>query len=200
MATGLLCILYVWLGYSQSYVSALGLRMGTDFGVTLQQKILPKVTVQGLVSSSPGRSETTATVLLQSHQPLLSKRFNFFLGGGFHTRWIDSIDASSMSTNGITAVAGAEMTFGRLNISWDYKPMYHLNTSQGSFENETAVSLRYVFIKKNKRKGKNGILRRDKADQKHQKRKKKKRLKKKLQRQKQRNLRTAKKFKMRDNG
>ncbi len=137
-------------------MTAMGLRMGTDFGITLQQRILPKTTLQGMVSSSAATSQTTATILIQSHQPLISKRFNFYVGGGVHNRWIESLEEGTSSERGITAIAGAEMTLGRLNLSWDYKPVYHLNVERQAFESETAISLRYVFIKQQKRKSKKG--------------------------------------------
>ena len=137
-------------------MTVMGLRMGTDFGITLQQRILPKATLQGIVSSSAATSQTTATILVQSHQPLISRRFNFYVGGGVHNRWIESLGEGPSSKRGITAIAGAEMTLGRLNLSWDYKPVYHLNVERQAFESETAISLRYVFIKQQKRKSKKG--------------------------------------------
>ena len=132
----------------------MGLRMGTDFGISLQQTLFPKATFQGIISTSAATSKTTATVLVQNHQPLISKRFNFFIGGGLHYRWTNLAEGASVSKMGVTAIAGAEMTLGRLNLSWDYKPVYHLNADVQPFESETAVSLRYVFVKK-KKKGKN---------------------------------------------
>ena len=115
---------------AQSYVTAMGLRMGTDFGISIQQKILEKTTLQGIVSTSAAKSATTATLLIQTHQPLVSKRFNFYIGGGFHQRWIDELSEDRDIRRGITAIAGAEMTLGRFNLAWDYKPLYHLNATQ----------------------------------------------------------------------
>ncbi len=168
---------------AQSYITALGLRMGTDFGISVQQKILEKTTLQGLVSTSAVKSATTATLLIQSHQPLISKRFNFYIGGGFHHRWANELSEDREIKRGITAIAGAEMTLGRFNLAWDYKPMYHLNTAVNTFENETAISLRYVFIKKSKRKKKPGLFQADPRKKKVRERKRKRKQKEKSKRQ-----------------
>ena len=133
----------------QAYITAMGLRMGTDFGISLQQKIIGRMTGEGIIASNPAKNQTTATALVQLHYPLLTKRANFYLGGGIHRRWSNQTEIEDPITlKGITAIAGAELTLGRLNISWDYKPLYHFNSSLLAFESETAVSLRYVFVKK----------------------------------------------------
>lgn len=142
----------------QAYFTAAGLRMGSDFGVTVQQRIITRFTLQGIVSSSAVTNQTTGTLLAQMHKPLISKRFNFYLGGGVHNRWQQTAEGTDFQYRGFTAIAGAEMTLGRFNLSWDFKPVYHLNSSEKAFETETAISLRYVFIKKIKTKRNNGIF------------------------------------------
>ena len=165
---------YPLLITAQSYFTAMGLRMGTEFGVTIQQKILGNLTAEGIVSSSAISNETTATALVQIHNPLISKRFNFYIGGGMHQRWRPLSDGSRQHLRGVTGIAGAEMTLGRINIAWDYKPVYHLNATQGAFESETAVSLRYVFVRKLKRpKNKRFLKQSPKKKRQKEKRKKK---------------------------
>ncbi len=180
--------------WAQSYVTAVGLRMGTDFGITMQQRILERLTVEGIVSSSATQQETTGTILVQTHRPLLSRRFNFYLGGGLHNRWVSTSEGADFSRRGVTAIAGAEVTLGRLNLSWDYKPLYHLNVGTGAFESETAISLRYVFIKKIKGKSKRrGLFQVDRTKKRERLRKKKLRQKEKRKkhRQKTRDRRRA---------
>ena len=146
----IICVLPI-IGQAQSYVTAMGLRMGSNFGISLQQKIIGHLTAEGIVTSTAVTNQTTATALLEMHNSLISKRFNFYVGGGFHQRWQPSQEGVGQNLRGVTAIAGAEMTLGRINISWDYKPIYHLNTATVPFESETAVSLRYVFVKKGKK-------------------------------------------------
>ncbi len=167
-------------GFSQSYFTAMGLRLGSNFGITLQQKLAKTLTVEGIVSSNPIEDRTTATVLLEVHNPLISKRFNFYIGGGVHNRWQNYVEADQSIFRGVTAIAGGEMTLGRLNLSWDYKPVYHLNRDIMPFESETAVSLRYVFVKKVK--SKKSPLKRSKKDKRKRAREKKKKQKERAKR------------------
>ena len=182
LGTLLLAMTFAGSIKGQSYVTAAGIRMGSVFGVSLQQKIMNKTTIQGLISSSAARSETTATILIQNHQPLISKRFNFFLGGGLHQKWTDSVEEQRSVRRGITAIAGAEMTLGRFNLSWDYQPLFHLDGEANAFQNGTAVSLRYVFIKKIDRKAKRGLFRASTNKQKLREKKRKQRDKKRRKR------------------
>jgi len=153
----------------------MGLRMGSDFGITLQQKLAGPLTLETMVSSSAVTNETTATLLAEMHNPLISKRFNFYIGAGPHYRWLPPVEGQEDDFYGVTAIAGAEMTLGRVNISWDYKPTYHLNAKEFPFENQTAVSLRYVFIQKVGKDKKVGFFSRSKKRKKQKARMKEKR-------------------------
>lgn len=158
---------------SQAYFTAMGIRMGTEFGITLQQRILGGITGQGIVSSSAANEQTTASALVQLHNPLITRNVNFYIGGGPHLRWNRS-EVPGSGLRGVTGVAGAELTLGRINVSWDYKPLYHLNAPDNAFESETAVSLRYVFIKKlRSKKKRTPFWKKDEKAKKKQQRKRK---------------------------
>ncbi|MCB0667878.1 MAG: hypothetical protein KDC80_18755 [Saprospiraceae bacterium] len=173
--------------FSQSYFTSMGLRMGSDFGITLQQKIVGHLTAEGIVSSSPVTRQTTGSLLVEMHNPLISKRFNFYLGGGLHNRWLQDPEGQKLVRRGVTAIAGAEMTLGRINLSWDYKPVFHLNADTQPFESETAVSLRYVFVKKiRKSRNKDSFLKQTPKEKREKKRAKKNRAKEKLKKKKER--------------
>ncbi|NND07621.1 MAG: hypothetical protein HKN87_14690 [Saprospiraceae bacterium] len=147
------------LGHGQRYITAMGIRMGTDMGITLQQRILSHTTIEGIFTTSAVTNISTGTVLLQLHNPLIRKSLNFYIGGGFHNRWIHVDEKSQLALRGITGIAGAELTIGRINLAWDFKPTYHLNVAENEYETETAISLRYVLVKKsNRRKKKEGIF------------------------------------------
>lgn len=164
---------------SQAYFTAMGIRMGTEFGISLQQRILGGITGQGIVSSNAVDQQTTATALVQLHNPLITRNVNFYIGGGLHQRW-NRGEVPESGLRGVTGVAGAELTLGRINVSWDYKPVYHLNAVDHTFESETAVSLRYVFIKKLRNKKKRTpFWKKDEKTKKKQQRKRKLRKKQK---------------------
>lgn len=147
-----------FLAHSQRYITAMGIRMGTDMGITLQQRILSHTTIEGIFTTSAVTNTSTGTVLLQLHNPLITKTLNFYVGGGFHNRWVHADEGNRLSLRGVTGIAGAELTLGRINLAWDFKPVYHLNTTEEQYETETAISLRYVFIKKGKRKKRKGDI------------------------------------------
>jgi hypothetical protein len=189
----LFCVNY-HISSGQSYVTAMGLRMGSDFGVTLQQKIFGHLTAEGIITSSPVTNQTTGTIILEMHNPLLSKRFNFYIGAGLHNRWLRDGEGQSLSRRGVTAVAGAEMTLGRINLAWDYKPVFHLNTQDQPFESETAVSMRYVFVKKIKGSKDKGLFSQSAKKKREKERMKKRKLKEKNKQKKEKSKNPKEKF------
>ena len=49
---------------------------------------------------------------------------------------------------GISGVIGAEITLGRFNISYDFKPAVNLRGGEKTFYSQTGVSVRYVAFKR----------------------------------------------------
>ena len=147
--------------WAQSYITAMGLRLGDNMGVTVQQRFFPRTTLEGIISSSATRQQGSATLLAQMHQPLISRRFNFYVGGGVSLAWSTTSESGQESLFGIAAVAGGEMTLGRINIACDLQPVYHREAQENPFQTSTAVSLRYVFIKKVKSRRNGGLFQGD---------------------------------------
>ena len=134
---------------AQSYFTSGGVRFGTDWGITIQQKVLKHTTVEGIFQSSLFREELMLTVIPKYHFPLISKRFNAYLGAGYHHGFVTSSDPIYNSPYGITAIAGAEFTIARFTVSYDYKPAFNLYGGEHSWYNQSALSVRYVFVKQN---------------------------------------------------
>lgn len=139
---------------AQSYDAAFGLRLGTDWGLTGQLRmplIHKNFAIEGILQSSFQREEVAITLLGKQHYPLLSRRLNVFLGGGFHTGWNTSADETDQYTNpfGIDVVAGAEITLGRFNLSYDFKPAINLVGGEKTVYAQSGLSLRYVIAKRN---------------------------------------------------
>ena len=152
----LICLLGLTTALSaQKYRTAAGVRLGNSFGLTIQQKLFKSITVEGILQTSIGGSDQSRlTILLEQHQKLLGRRINFYYGAGIHKAWYES-DAELTglkSDAGITAVTGIEATFGRLNLSVDYKPIFNVVNGERFYRGQTGMSLRYVFIKAKKRK------------------------------------------------
>lgn len=151
----LLCVLSSVLA-AQSYDAALGLRVGTEWGATVQLR-LPQLhknfVLEGIVLSSLIKEEGSVTLLGKQHQPLLSRRLNLFYGGGLHAGWSNERDDENGETfngpKGVTGIVGMEATIGRLNLSYDFKPALNVTGGESILDTHTAVSVRYVVGKRN---------------------------------------------------
>ena len=141
--------------FAQSYTTAGGMRLGTEWGLTLQQRILDRATIEGIFQSSLTREELTITALFEHHNPLISKRLNFYAGGGLHKGWTTQKNPLYKNPFGFTLIAGLEFTIARLVLSYDFKPALNITGGEKKFYLQTGVSLRYVFVTQkayNKRK------------------------------------------------
>ncbi|MGB1217166.1 MAG: hypothetical protein ACPG5P_04780, partial [Saprospiraceae bacterium] len=92
------------------------------------------------------------TGLVEQHFPILFKRFNVYTGAGIHKGWKtgNSNDSTETYENpfGVTLIAGGELTFGKFNVSYDYKPRLNVSGGAKAFESESSISLRYVLVKR----------------------------------------------------
>ena len=133
--------------FSQSYFTAVGVRLGTDWGMSFQQKIYKHLTAEAIFQSSFFREELMLTIIPEYHFPLVSKRLNLYLGAGFHKGFITSSDPVYNPPRGITTLAGAEITLAGFTISYDFKPAFNLSGGENSWYSQTALSIRYVIIR-----------------------------------------------------
>ncbi len=139
---------------AQSYKFAIGVRAGSDIGLTGKVRLFKNVTLEAILQNSLSNKYTdskTMALLLEDHQPLISRRFNAYYGGGVLFGVQQLAEAEDRNgVMGLAAIVGLEFTLGRMNISYDLKPSYY--SKGGGFDFETALSLRYVLIKTEKKK------------------------------------------------
>ncbi len=137
---------------AQSYNTAFGMRLGTDWGLTVKQRVSKLTTLEAIVQSSLQREEAMVTLLAEQHFPMITRRLNVYAGAGLHKGWIDGGDdetgAEYDDPFGLSLIGGAEMSLGRFNISYDFKPAINLTGGEKTFYTQTAVSLRYVIVKR----------------------------------------------------
>jgi hypothetical protein len=138
--------------FSQAYMTAGGLRLGTDWGLTVQQRLAKSVTFEGIVQSSLQREEVMLTGLVEKHYPLVFRGLNLYAGAGLHKGWLSTASPVEPPVRtfgdpfGLTLIGGAELTLGRLNFSYDFKPAINLSGGEKNFYTQTGISVRYVFL------------------------------------------------------
>lgn len=138
---------------AQSYDSALGIRFGSDFGITAVQRFAKRSTAELIYEDGLFDSNRNVQVLVKQHLPLISKRFNFYTGLGLGYIWHLDRDDNIVEKSAIIPITlGAELTFGRLNIAADFQPVFLFNKfNDNRVIRSSGVSLRYVLIKRKKK-------------------------------------------------
>lgn len=132
----ILSITYI-SGFSQSYFTAGGARIGTDWGITIQQKVLKNTTIEGIFQSSLFREEMMLNLIAEQHFPLITKRLNFYFGLGWHQGFVTSANPTYNSPYGITLIGGAEVTLARFVLSYDFKPAFNLYGGENLIKQNT---------------------------------------------------------------
>jgi len=115
---------------------------------------------------------------LERHHPIISKRFNYYYGGGLSLGREESFIKNSItkeitqtygnSTTGLDLIGGIEMTIANTTISLDYKPNFNMTGREEFFRGQVGISARMVLVKGREQDKK----RRKKAREKRRKNKK----------------------------
>jgi hypothetical protein len=140
--------------FAQSYDLALGLRLGTEWGATAKLR-LPLIdenfTLETILQSSLVREEGMFSLVGAQHFPVITRRLNLYAGGGLHAGWTTkAADGATSPANpvGITGIIGGELTLGRVNVSYDFKPAINLRGGENTVYSQTGISLRYAIAKR----------------------------------------------------
>ncbi len=131
---------------AQSYVNALGLQGGNnDIGITLQQRIFEKSSLEALLSFSTNHGDLA--LMYQFHEPLLTKGLNFYVGAGPHL----GLAGSKFKTvyGGLTGIVGLEMRIPVMPLIFaaSLRPQFHLNRPEKNYHINTAISVRYIITR-----------------------------------------------------
>lgn len=134
--------------FAQSYNTAGGIRLGSDWGLTVQQRVAKRTTIEGILQAGGKSDLTSLTLMGEQHMPVITKRLNIYFGGGLHKGWYNNSDITFDDPFGLAFVGGAEFTLGRINLSWDLKPTVNLSGGEKSFYTQSGISVRYVMVKR----------------------------------------------------
>lgn len=153
---------------AQRYGTAFGIRLGNSelsrtFGITAQQRITERLTLEGILQSDFSRN-STLSLLLEKHQPLISKRFNYYYGAGISFGKEESfekvearkqiIQTYGNATTGVDFIGGIEMTLLNTVLSLDYKPNINIAGREDFYRGQVGISARMVLVKSKEQKKK----------------------------------------------
>lgn len=153
---------------AQRYGTAVGLRFGNnDFGRTIgisaQQRLMDRISLEGIIQSDFNLN-TTFGLLLEKHNPIISKRFNYYYGAGVSfgkeaSVYKDEINKELIQTYGnstleVDLIGGVELTVVNTVISLDYKPNINLRGRNEFYRGQVGISARVVLVKSKEQKKK----------------------------------------------
>ena len=129
---------------AQKYITAAGLRLGKEnFGITVQQRITPKGTLEGI--GMVRSHEVSVTALAEHHFGLLGRSLNYYAGAGGHL----GTQKDHGGFGGVDGIIGLEykIAFVPIVLSLDAKPSVEIHNADDWFRFPTAFSIRYILIK-----------------------------------------------------
>jgi hypothetical protein len=139
---------------AQTYQSAIGLRVSSELGLTFQQHIGKNYTIEALLTTRAKEYESKITLLLEKHQNVLGRGFNFYYGAGGHKGFLRSGQPLGYeATFGVDAIGGVEFSSKQFTFSADYHPVFNLSkgNAQSFYNGYAALSVRYILIKRDTR-------------------------------------------------
>ncbi|MFK7774448.1 MAG: hypothetical protein AB8F94_20060 [Saprospiraceae bacterium] len=152
-----LLFLILQSGISQSYRTAAGIRLGTGAGpaITIQQKIAKYSTIEGIFQPNFKDNVSSLDLIYERHHKILIKRVNIYMGAGLHKDWRPTnheLELDEKADAGFVGIIGGEVTFKKLNVSWDYKPSINMLGGDTHLAHQSAISLRVILVKQKKKK------------------------------------------------
>lgn len=134
----------------QDYQTAIGLRAGVPYGVSVKHFINENNAFEGIVASR--WNGFVATLLYENvHWTGQFPALNWYWGFGGHLGFFDNhpgyTGTSSTAIIGVDAVLGLEYTFDEvpINLAVDVLPSFNLIGHSGWNGIHSALSIRYVF-------------------------------------------------------
>jgi hypothetical protein len=133
-------VLFSEAAQAQTYRTALGLRVGSEFGFTVQQKLWDNGTIEGILTSNKDRWQSQAIV--EYHRAIIGRRINSYFGVGPHYGEVKS----GGSYAGVTPIFGFEVTMFGLNFSYDYKPSLNVFHGENFLYHDHGLSVRVILL------------------------------------------------------
>lgn len=136
--------------FGQKYNIAAGLRWGGDFGLSVTERIAKRVTLEQNFNSENNDYYYSFFALGKYHQPIITKRFNWFYGGGPGIVRLKETNEYKESTSfSLLMQTGLEYTINRATFYIALEPYFFSANSNTRFKMHKVFALRYVIMKRN---------------------------------------------------
>jgi hypothetical protein len=135
----------------QDYKTALGLRAGIPYGLTVKHFFDKTNALEGIVAGTRYGGFVISGLYESVHWTGEYPGLNWFVGGGAHIGFWDEdpdyADSEAGGVFGIDGIIGLEYTFDEipLNLSLDILPSFNIFGNTGWNGINGALSVRYVF-------------------------------------------------------
>ncbi len=128
---------------AQKYRTAVGARLGSPYGFTVQQAVASRLTLEGIAGLAS--REVSGTVLAEYHFGILGPSLNYYFGAGGH--WGNNKDTGHFG--GFDGIVGIEykVAFLPVLLSYDFKPSVEIHGDDWA-RFPSAFSIRYVLFKR----------------------------------------------------
>jgi hypothetical protein len=142
------------LALTQAYNTSLGLRAGTDIGISVVQRVAKRVTLEGLYRDAVLDDNRNIDLIVKRHSNMITRRLNIYTGIGFgHLAKLDDDRVVVDRAFTVPMIVGAEVVFTNLHIGFDIQPSLVLGEVSGRrVIPSTALSVRYIIVKRKNKK------------------------------------------------
>ena len=138
---------------AQGYGTAIGARFGNGWGLTMQNQVALKTTVEVILQSGFTQQDVTLSVIGERHTNILTRGLNIYTGAGLYYTWLETREnVIKQPTNpwGIAPIGGVELSLGKFNFSADFKPLLRVGGGENAsdikrLQWQTGISVRYII-------------------------------------------------------
>lgn len=130
---------------AQVYRRSVGIRMDeTSFGLSVVQRILKPVTVEGIADFR--KQDLSLALVPRIHGKILGRRLNYFIGAGAQAGLVKVSNQKLQPFWGVGGMIGLEYKFNLLpiHISYDFRPLVQLDGHPDLLGFQSAFAIRLV--------------------------------------------------------
>lgn len=136
--------------FGQKYNSAIGIRLGTEWGASFNQRVSDHSTLELIAQQGIQSDLALVSLMWRNHFNLGMRRLNLYAGGGPHIGIYTQSDNNTYPA-GVSLITGAELAIAGWLISWDIKPVVNIINPQQIIYLHSGLSIRYILNRRDSR-------------------------------------------------